>query len=69
MKIYDDITPGLTAILRYWSTGTSKCWISFTVHRDKLPSIKEKWLEEYGTGLSSEKRRYRKNKGLPCAWA
>lgn len=69
MKIYEDITPGLQAILRTWSTGTSACWVSFKVHRDKLQGIKEKWLEEYGTGLSSEKRRYRKNKGLPCAWA
>ncbi len=69
MKIFDDITPALQSILRSWSTGSVVCWISFRVHRDKLPSIKEKWLEEYGTGLSSEKRRYKKSKGLPCASA
>lgn len=69
MRIFDDLTPALQSILRSWSTGSVVCWISFRVHRDKLQSIKEKWLEEYGTGLSSEKRRYRKGKGLPSATA
>lgn len=69
LKIYDDITPALSAILRAWSTRTSCCWISFKIPRTKLHAIREKWLEEYGTGLSAEKRRYRRSKGLPCAWA
>jgi hypothetical protein len=67
MKIYEDITPALQAILRSVSTGNTCCWVSFQTHQDKLELIKEKWLESYGTGLSSEKRRYRKSHGLPTA--
>jgi hypothetical protein len=67
MKIYEDITPALQGILRSISTGNTCCWISFQTHQDKLASVKEKWLENYGTGLSSDKRRYRKNHGLATA--
>ncbi len=68
MKIYDDITPALQGILRSWSTGNTCCWIAFRVHKEKLPGIQEKWLEHYGTGLSAEKRRWRRSKELPTAW-
>lgn len=68
MKIYDDITKAMQGILRSYSTGDTVCWIAFQTHQEKLDSIREKWLENYGTGLSSEKRRHRKNHGLPNAW-
>jgi hypothetical protein len=69
MKTYDNITPALQAILRYWSSSGAVCWIGFHIDRDKLESVKNKWLEQYGTGLSAEKRRWRREKGLPRAWA
>lgn len=69
MKIYEDITPALQSVLRSWSTGDVGCWVSFVVHRDKLDGIREKWIENYGTNLSAEKRRWRKRSGLPTATA
>lgn len=68
MKIYDDITKAMQGILRSYSTGDTVCWVAFQTHQEKLDSIREKWLENYGTGLSAEKRRYRKKHGLPTAW-
>jgi hypothetical protein len=69
MKIYEDITPALQGILRSWSTGDTSCWVSFRIDRAKLEGVREKWMEAYGTGLSAEKRRWRRSKGLPTAWA
>ncbi len=68
MKHYDDITPALQGILRSWSTGDTLCWIGFRVEREKLEGIRSKWIENYGTNLSAEKRRWRREKGLPTAW-
>lgn len=69
MRIFDDITPALQAIARSWSTRDTSVWFSFIVDEDKVPGIDAKWTEIYGIRLSSEKRRYRKRKGLPTAWA
>lgn len=67
MHILDDITPALTMILREWSRNNVSCWTSFKVDKSKLEGISQKWIENYGTKLSREKRRYRKSKGLPRA--
>ena len=67
MKIYDDLTKGMQAILRSFSSGDTCYWISFKIHVDKVDSLRNKWVDNYGTNLSSEKRRYRKNHGLPTA--
>lgn len=69
MKHHDDITPALWAILRSWSTGDAKCWISFSIGPEKLAGIDKKWTEELGTRLSTEKRRWLRNHCLPTAWA
>lgn len=69
MRHFDDITPALQAILRSWSTGDTACWVSFVVPAEKLDGIDAKFTEVYGTRLSAEKRRWRRNKGLPTAWS
>lgn len=69
MRRFDDITPGLQAVLRSWSTGDTGCWISFMVDESKVAGIDAKWSETYGTRLSAEKRRWRRSKNLPTAWA
>lgn len=69
MRHFDDITPALQAVLRSWSTGDTGCWISFMVDESKVAGIDAKWSETYGTRLSAEKRRWRRSKNLPTAWA
>lgn len=69
MRYFDDITPALQAVLRSWSTGDTGCWVSFLVDESKAAGIDAKWSETYGTRLSAEKRRWRRSKGLPTAWA
>lgn len=69
MRNYDDITPALQAIQRSWSTGDTKCWISFSIGPEKLVGIDKKWTDDLGIRLSAEKRRWRRKQGLPTAWA
>jgi hypothetical protein len=70
MKNYDDITPALSAILRSWAPREGmRCWVGFRVEREGLPGIRAKWLEDFGTGLDGAKRRWRRRKKLPTAWA
>lgn len=69
MRHFDDITPALQAVLRSWSTGDTACWVSFVVDEDKVAGIDAKWSDIYGTRLSAEKRRWRRSKNLPTAWA
>lgn len=69
MKIYDNLTPALQAILLQWTKGYT-CWTS----TDALPRLKAeavlgKWAEVYGTNLAAWKRQDRKQKGLPNAFA
>jgi hypothetical protein len=68
MKIYDDLTPALKAILFHFIKGYT-VWISFTVEAEKINGIAEKWAEAYGTRLPSWKRQDRKEKKLPTAVA
>lgn len=69
MRYIEDITPALQAVLRSWATGDTSCWVSFVVDESKVPGIDSKWSELYGTRLSAEKRRWRRSKNLPTAWA
>lgn len=69
MRQYDDITPALQAILRSWSTGGTQCWISFLIGSEKIDGIDKKWTDDLGIRLSADKRRWRRNKGFPTAWA
>ncbi len=68
MKIYDDLTPSLKAILFHFIKGYT-VWTSFTVEAEKVGSIGEKWAETYGTQLPGWKRQDRKAKKLPTAVA
>ena len=68
MKIYDDITPSLRAILFHFIKGYT-VWVSFTVDDEKVDAIAEKWAETYGTRLPGWKRQDRKQKQLPTAVA
>lgn len=69
MRHFDDITPALQAVLRSWSTGDTACWVSFLADEGKVSGIDSKWTDTYGTRLSAEKRRWRRSKNLPTAWA
>lgn len=69
MRHFDDITPALQAVLRSWSTGDTACWVSFLADESKVAGIDSKWTDIYGTRLSAEKRRWRRSKNLPTAWA
>lgn len=66
MKIYENITPALTEIRRSHGNGYTN-WVSFIVDKEKVPGIKEKWAEVYGTLLPAWRRNDRKNKNLPLA--
>lgn len=68
MKTYDDLTAGLQAVLMQATRGYSRC-VSFEIERNKLPSLTEKWIDNYGVNLPSWKRFERKRIGLPNAWA
>lgn len=68
MKIYENITPALNAILRSHGNGYTN-WISFSVDQNKVLPIREKWAEAYGTLLPAWKRNDRKGKALPLAVA
>lgn len=61
MKIYDDLTPALRAILFHFIKGYT-VWTSFTVEAEKVDAIAEKWAETYGTRLPGWKRQDRKEK-------
>jgi len=66
MKIYEDLTPALKAILFHYTRGYA-LWNSFEVDAEKLDGIANKWNENYGTNLPSWKRHDRKMKELPTA--
>lgn len=68
MKIYEDLTPALRAILFHFIKGYT-VWTSFTVEAEKLNGIASKWSEVYGTQLPGWKRQDRKEKQLPTAVA
>ncbi|WP_297486624.1 hypothetical protein [Ferrovum sp.] len=68
MKIYDDITPALKAILFHFIRGYT-VWTSFIVPIEKLEGIASKWAEAYGTQLPAWKRQDRKEKKLATAVA
>ena len=68
MKIYEDITPALKAILFHFIKGYT-VWTSFIVEDEKVEGIACKWAEVYGTQLPSWKRQDRKQKQLPTAVA
>lgn len=70
MKVYDDLTPALQAILLHWTRGY-RCWTSTgPLLRPKAEHVlRAKWTEVYGTGLPAWKRQDRKQKGLPNALA
>ncbi|MBV8656585.1 MAG: hypothetical protein JO142_02050 [Burkholderiales bacterium] len=64
MKSYDDLTEALQAILLHYSRGYT-VWVQIETTADKLPALREKWAEQYGTLLPAWKRQDRKQKGLP----
>lgn len=68
MRAYDDLTPAMQAVLMMWTRGYT-CWIGFVTDLEKIPALEAKWIESYGTTLSAEKRRWRRKKKLPVAWA
>ncbi len=69
MKIYDNLTPALQAILLQWTKGYT-CWTSTdALPRLKAEAVLAKWAEVYGTNLAAWKRQDRKQKGLPNAFA
>ncbi|MDD3380893.1 MAG: hypothetical protein PHD68_06770 [Rugosibacter sp.] len=68
MRIYENITPALTEILRSYRNGYTH-WVSFFIDKEKVPAIGEKWSESYGTLLPPWKRNDRKHKNLPLAVA
>ena len=68
MKIYDDITPALKAILFHFIRGYT-VWTSFIVPAEKVEGIASKWAEAYGTQLPAWKRQDRKEKKLATAVA
>ena len=68
MRIYENITPALTEILRSYRNGYTH-WVSFVIDKEKVPAIGEKWSESYGTLLPAWKRNDRKHKNLPLAVA
>ena len=68
MKIYEDLTPALRAILFHFIKGYT-VWTSFIVEDERLGGISSKWAEVYGTQLSGWKRQDRKGKQLPTAVA
>jgi hypothetical protein len=68
MRVYDDLTTALQGILFQFTRGYS-LWVSFEIDASKLEGIRQKWIEECGTNLSSSKRQDRKQKKLPNAWA
>lgn len=68
MKHYEHLTEGLRAILLMTTRGYRYC-VTAEVPSLKLPGIEEKWIDNYGIGLPAWKRRQRKSKGLPNAWA
>jgi hypothetical protein len=67
MRIYTDLTDGMQAILRYRSGGNGELWVSFFYPAAKVDALRQKILENYGTGLSAEKRRRRRDHNLPVA--
>ena len=68
MKVYDDITPALQAVLMNYGRGYTR-WISLNIKREKLAALDEKWAEQYGTRLAPYQRQDKKQKGLPTAVA
>jgi hypothetical protein len=68
MKVFDDITPGLQAVLMAYSRGYTH-WIAIKIRREKLTALDEKWAEHYGTRLAAYQRQDRKQKGLATAVA
>jgi len=69
VKIYDNLTPALQAILLQWTKGYT-CWTSTdALPRLKAEAVLTKWAEVYGTNLAAWKRQDRKQKGLPNAFA
>lgn len=69
MRIYDDLTPALQAMLRQWVNGYT-CWtVTDPLPRTKAEAVLLKWAEVYGTNLAAWRRQDRKEKGLPNAFA
>lgn len=70
MRIYEDLTPALQAVLLHWTRGYT-CWTKTEpLLRAKAESVLlDKWTETYGTSLPAWKRQDRKQKGLPNAVA
>jgi hypothetical protein len=68
MRVYDDITPALQAVLRNYDRGYTR-WLALHIKREKLPALDEKWAEQYGTRLAPYQRQDKKQKGLPTAVA
>ncbi len=66
MKVYEDLTPAMKAILFHYTRGYT-LWNSFEVDEEKLSGIADKWAENYGINLPSWKRHDRKLKELPTA--
>lgn len=69
MKHFDNLTDGMQYLLRVWAQWGGRLWISFETTDDKLKTLSDKWAEIYGTRLPPHTRHYRKQKGLPLAWA
>lgn len=68
MKIHTHLTPCMQAILMMFNKGYT-LHVTFQTVQDKLPSLDDKWAEEYGTHLSAHNRYYRKQRGLANAVA
>lgn len=68
MKVYEDITPALQAILQAYGRGYTR-WVLVRIKREKLKALDEKWSEQYGTRLAPYQRQDKKQKGLPTAVA
>jgi hypothetical protein len=68
MKKYDNFTSGLQAVLLQYTRGYTR-WVTFEIDIDKLGSLTDKFIEQFGTNLPAYKKQDRKEKGLANAWA
>jgi hypothetical protein len=67
VKVYSDLTDGMEYMLRLVSKGTATVWIGFDYQEARIERIREKWITDFGTNLSREKRRSKRERNLPTA--
>lgn len=68
MKRYEHLTDGLRAVLMMTTRGYRYA-VTAEVPAEKVHGIEQKWIDAYGITLPAWRRRERKKKSLPNAWA